>query len=190
MFAFALILVPLLEVLAFIEVGRSIGWVPALALLLLTSILGGRLLRIQGRSAITRVSRAASERREPGRAAIDGLLGFLGAALLAIPGFVTDVLGAILLLPPSRRLVGRRLSRHYGGRAMRICHHLRTLCRGRSGAAPRGRRGQRRRGRLRSAGALRRDPLRLGAGLLRLGIGPLSIGLLLPGRRGGLLGAA
>ncbi len=120
MFAFALILVPLLEVLAFIEVGRSIGWVPALALLLLTSLLGGRLLRIQGRSAIERVSHAVSERREPGRAAIHGLLGFLGAALLAIPGFVTDVLGAILLLPASRRLVGRGLSRHYGGRAMRF----------------------------------------------------------------------
>src|ERR1700710_3272542 len=101
MFAFALILVPVLEVLAFVEVGRSIGWLAALALLIATSLLGGRLLRIQGRSAIERVSRAVSERREPGRAAIDGLLGFLGAALLAIPGFLTDVLGTILLLPPS-----------------------------------------------------------------------------------------
>jgi UPF0716 protein FxsA len=136
MFVFALILVPVLEVLAFVEVARSIGWVPALALLLLTSLVGVRVLRIQGRSAIERVSRAVSERREPGRAAIDGLLGFLGAALLAIPGFVTDVLGVILLLPASRRLVERRLSRHYGGRAMRFATSSARFAAGARGRRP------------------------------------------------------
>jgi UPF0716 protein FxsA len=118
MFVLVLIGVPLVEVFVFIEVGRAIGWVPALAVLLGTSVLGVHLMRVQGRSAIERVSKAVSERRPPARAAIDGALGFLGAALLALPGFVTDVLGALLLFPSTRALARRWLSRSYAGRAM------------------------------------------------------------------------
>lgn len=118
MFVLVLIGVPLLEVFVFIEVGRAIGWLLAVALLLGSSVIGVWLMRVQGRSAIERVSMAVSERRAPARAAVDGALGFLGGALLAVPGFVTDVLGALLLLPPARRLTRRWLSRRYGGRTM------------------------------------------------------------------------
>ena len=118
MFVLALIVVPAVELFVFIEVGRAIGWLLTLLLLLGTSVLGAQLLRIQGRSAIQRVSLAVSERRPPAGAAIDGALGFLGATLLAVPGFVTDGLGAFLLFPPTRTLVRRRISRHYAGRAM------------------------------------------------------------------------
>jgi UPF0716 protein FxsA len=118
MFVLVLIGVPVVEVFAFIEVGRAIGWLPAVLLLLATSVLGARLVRIQGRLAIERVSLAVSERRAPGAAAIDGALGFLGAALLVIPGFVTDVLGALLLLGPTRRLARRWISSHYAVRVM------------------------------------------------------------------------
>ena len=118
MFVLVLIGVPIVEVFVFIEVAHAIGWLLAVALLLGTSVLGVRLLRVQGRSAIERVSRAVSEHRAPARAAIDGALGFLGAALLAIPGFVTDVLGASLVAPPIRTLTRRWLSRRYTGRTM------------------------------------------------------------------------
>jgi UPF0716 protein FxsA len=118
MFVLVLIGVPLLEVFVFIEVGRAIGWLLAVALLLGTSVIGVHLLRVQGRSAIERVSRAVSEHGAPARTAIDGALGFLGAVLLALPGFVTDVLGALLLFPRTRRLTRRWLSRSYAGRAM------------------------------------------------------------------------
>jgi len=111
---------PALEIFVFIEVGHAIGWLLAVVILLGTSVLGGQLLRIQGRSAIQRVSVAVSERRAPGRAAIDGLLGFLGAVLLVVPGFVTDAFGSLLLLPPTRSLTRRWLSRHYAGRTMRF----------------------------------------------------------------------
>jgi UPF0716 protein FxsA len=84
MFVLVLIGVPFLELFVFIEVGRAIGWLPAVVLLLGTSPLGVRLLRIQGRSAIDRVSLAVSEHRAPARAAVDGALGFLGALLLVI----------------------------------------------------------------------------------------------------------
>ncbi|MGO9321356.1 MAG: FxsA family protein [Solirubrobacteraceae bacterium] len=118
MFVLVLIGVPVVEVFVFIEVGRAIGWLLAILLLLGSSALGARLVRIQGRSAIERVSLAVSERRAPGRAAIEGALGFLGAALLVVPGFVTDFLGALLLLPPTRKLTRRWISSHYAGRVV------------------------------------------------------------------------
>jgi UPF0716 protein FxsA len=106
------------EVFVFIEVGLSIGWLLTVALLLGTSLLGVRLLRIQGRSAIEGVSLAVSEHRAPARAAIDGALGFLGGLLLVIPGFVTDALGALPMFGPTRVLARRWISRHYAGRVM------------------------------------------------------------------------
>jgi UPF0716 protein FxsA len=104
------------EVLVFIEIGHAIGWPAATLLLLGISLLGVLLLRVQGRAAIERVSQAVSERRMPGRAAIDGALGLLGCVLLIVPGFLTGVLGCLLLLPASRRLVRVLLLRHYAAR--------------------------------------------------------------------------
>lgn len=117
-FVLVLIGMAVVEVFAFIEVGRAIGWLVAVLLLLGTSVLGARMLHIQGRLAIQRVSLALSEHRAPGSAAIDGALGFLGGMLLLIPGFVTDVLGALLLLPLTQKLTRRWMSRRYAGRMM------------------------------------------------------------------------
>jgi UPF0716 protein FxsA len=116
MFLIVLIAVPVVEVLAFVEVGSAIGWLLATVLLLGTSVLGVQLLRIQGRRAIERVSAAVSEQRAPARVALDGALGFLGCVLLVVPGFVTDFLGALLVLPPTRALARRWTSRRYAGR--------------------------------------------------------------------------
>jgi UPF0716 protein FxsA len=118
MFVLFLIGMPVLEVFVFIEVGLAIGWLWAVVLLVGTSVLGVQLLRIQGRAAIERVSVAVSERRAPGAAALDGALGFLGGLLLVVPGFISDALGALLLLPPTRGLARSWISRHYAGRVM------------------------------------------------------------------------
>jgi UPF0716 protein FxsA len=120
MFVLVLIGTFVLEVFVFVEVGRAIGWLLAVVLLFGTSVLGARLLRIQGRSAIERVSLAVSEHRAPARAAIDGALGFLGCVLLVVPGFVTDALGVLLLFPLTRKLTRRWISRQYAGRMMRF----------------------------------------------------------------------
>jgi UPF0716 protein FxsA len=120
MFVLFLIAVPAVEVLAFIEVGLAIGWLLATVLLVGTSVLGVPLLRVQGRAALRRVSLAVSERRAPGGAALDGALGFLGCILLVVPGFVTDALGVLLLLPPSRALLRRWISRRYARVVMRV----------------------------------------------------------------------
>jgi UPF0716 protein FxsA len=120
MFVLALILVPVLELLVFVEVARAIGWLLAVVLLLGTSLLGVRLLRVQSQAAIERFSLAVYERRAPARAAIDGALGFLGGVLLVVPGFLTDTLGALLVLRPTRTLTRRWISRHYLGRMVGV----------------------------------------------------------------------
>jgi UPF0716 protein FxsA len=114
----ALIAVPAVEVFVFVEVGLTIGWVLATVLLVGTSLLGVPLLRIEGRSALRRVSLAVSEGRPAGGAALDGALGFLGCILLVVPGFVTDAFGALLLFPPTRALLRRWVSRRYARRVM------------------------------------------------------------------------
>lgn len=118
MFVLVLIGVAVVEVFAFIEVGRAIGWLVAVVLLLGTSVLGARMLFVQGRLAIQRVSLVLSEHRAPGHTVIDGALGFLGGMLLLVPGFVTDLLGALLLLPLTQKLTRRWMSRRYAGRVM------------------------------------------------------------------------
>ncbi len=116
MFVLIPIGVLIVEVFVFVEVGRAIGWPLAIVLLLGTSVLGVWLLRIQGRSAIRRVKVAVSERDAPTRAVIDGALGSLGCMLLVVPGFVTNVLGALLLFPLTRKPIRRWASRFYAGR--------------------------------------------------------------------------
>jgi UPF0716 protein FxsA len=118
MFVLALVAMLAVEIVAFIEVGHAIGWLLAVVLLLGTSVLGTQILRLQGRAAIARLSSAVAERRAPGRAAVDGILGFLGGVLLVVPGFVTDAFGLLLLFPPTRVLTRRWMSRHYAGRMM------------------------------------------------------------------------
>jgi UPF0716 protein FxsA len=118
MFVLALIGLPVLEVLALIEVARAIGWLQALVLLIATSLLGAQLLRVEGRLAVERLSLAVAQRRPPGDAALDGVLRFLGAGLLTLPGFVTDAAGALLLLAPTRAMIRRRMSRRLARRAI------------------------------------------------------------------------
>jgi UPF0716 protein FxsA len=116
----ALLAAPLVEVAAFVAVGLTAGWVVDVALLLGTSVLGVLVLRLESRAAIARVSVAVSPHQPPGPAAIDSALGLLGGVLLAIPGFVSDVLAVALLVPPTRRIVRRQLSRRIAQRVMRL----------------------------------------------------------------------
>jgi UPF0716 protein FxsA len=119
MFLLLLFAVPVLEVLAFVGVALAIGWLWALALLITTSVVGVGIARREGRAAIAELVRAVLERRPPGVAALDGALGAIGGMLLAVPGFLTDALGVLLLLPPARNLARRRIASHYGAGAAR-----------------------------------------------------------------------
>jgi UPF0716 protein FxsA len=99
------ILVPIAELYVIIQVGNAIGLVPTLILLLLDAVLGSMLLRHQGRAAWIRFNRALAEGRLPHKEVFDGVLVIFGGALLITPGFLTDIIGLILLIPPTRALV-------------------------------------------------------------------------------------
>ncbi len=110
-----LIGLPVLELLVLIQVGRHIGALPTLGLLVLTALLGLALLRRQGYAILASARSRVALGELPGAEMLSGL--FLAAAgmLLLIPGFITDVLGLCCLLPPLRRgliaWVARRLWR-------------------------------------------------------------------------------
>src|SRR5262245_15972266 len=103
------IVIPILELYVIIQIGGLIGVWPTLALLLADALLGSLLLRHQGRGAWRRFNAALAERRFPGREVADGLLIAIGGTLLLTPGFITDIAGVVLLIPPTRALVRRLL---------------------------------------------------------------------------------
>jgi UPF0716 protein FxsA len=109
------IVVPIVELYVIIQIGSLIGVWPTIALLLADAVLGSMLLRHQGRGAWRRFNAALAERRFPGKEVADGLLIAIGGTLLLTPGFVTDIVGAIFLIPPTRALV-RHFLRGYMGR--------------------------------------------------------------------------
>ena len=122
---FLFLALPILELYVIIQVGEAIGVLPTIALLILDSFLGAALLRSQGRAAWRRFNEALAAGRIPTREVFDGAMVILGGAFLITPGFITDVIGILLLVPPSRAifrgLVARMARRRaaFGVRAVR-----------------------------------------------------------------------
>lgn len=99
----AFILTPLVEIGVFIEVGGLLGVWPTLALVVVTAAVGVALLRRQGLSTFTRAREALRRHQAPVDEVFDGLCLLVAGALLLTPGFVTDALGFLLLIPAARR---------------------------------------------------------------------------------------
>jgi UPF0716 protein FxsA len=112
------IVVPLVELYLILQIGDSIGWLPTLALLVADSLLGSLLLRSQGRAVWARFTETMAQGRVPQREVLDGVLVIFGGAFLITPGFVTDILGLLLLLPPTRGLIRRVIVRRLGRRVV------------------------------------------------------------------------
>src|SRR3954449_2296503 len=110
------IVVPLAELYVIIQVGQAIGALPTIAILLLDSVLGSMLLRAQGRAVWPRFNETLAAGRMPHREVVDGVLVIFGGAFLITPGFITDIVGIFLLLPPTRVLIRRLLIRRLGRR--------------------------------------------------------------------------
>jgi UPF0716 protein FxsA len=110
------IVVPIAELYVIIQVGQLIGVVPTLFLLLADALLGSWLLKHEGRGAWRRFNEALAGRRFPGREVADGALIIVGGTLLLTPGFITDIFGVFLLLPPTRAITRRLLKRFTIGR--------------------------------------------------------------------------
>ena len=101
------IVVPIAELAVIIQVGQAIGVWWTIALLVADSLLGAWLMRSQGRVAWRRFVEAVEGARVPAREVADGVLVIFGGALLLTPGFLSDILGALFLLPPTRALIRR-----------------------------------------------------------------------------------
>ena len=113
------IVVPLAELYVILKVGDLIGWLPTLAILVADSLLGSWLMRSQGRAVWRRFQQTMQAGRVPHREVLDGVLVIFGGAFLITPGFITDVIGILLLLPPTRALFRHWLIRR-GGRMFGI----------------------------------------------------------------------
>lgn len=105
----ALLVVPLLEVLVIIQVGRAIGGWPTLALLLVESAIGAWLVRREGTRAWEALRTALTTGRMPAVELVDAALVLVGGVLLLAPGFITDIVGFFFVLPISRPITRRWL---------------------------------------------------------------------------------
>ena len=103
--ALAFIVVPIAELFVLFRLGREIGLLPTLALVLFTGFAGAVLARAQGLRTLRAMQREMLEGRVPGREILDGLAVLVGGALLLTPGLITDLMGLALLFPPTRRVI-------------------------------------------------------------------------------------
>ncbi len=115
---FLLILWPIAELFVAIKVADAIGVLPTVILVLAGWPIGMWLTKAEGRVAWRRLSEAVNAGRPPGREVIDGALVLIGGLLLIVPGFISDVLG-LLLLAPTRRLARGVIARNFQSRVVR-----------------------------------------------------------------------
>lgn len=104
------LIIPLVEIALFIEIGGFIGLWPTLGIVILTAILGSSLLRSQGTAAIADIKANLRKARDPSYQLVHGALILVGGVLLLTPGFFTDAAGLLLLVPQFRQFAIKRAS--------------------------------------------------------------------------------
>ena len=107
MYFFILLVIYLMaEGSALVFVAGQAGWLAALALIFLVSMVGAYLVRRQGAMALVRIQEALARRESPDAELLDGVFIFMAGVLLFIPGFLSDLVGLVLLIPPLRKAFG------------------------------------------------------------------------------------
>ncbi|WRP05540.1 FxsA family protein [Rossellomorea aquimaris] len=99
-----LIIVPALEIGLLVLSGQAFGLIPTVLLIITTGILGAYLAKKQGMEALRKAQQDMQYGQLPGDAIIDGLCILVGGVVLLTPGFITDAIGFLLLLPPTRKM--------------------------------------------------------------------------------------
>ncbi|MDH3199366.1 MAG: FxsA family protein [Myxococcales bacterium] len=99
--------VPLVELYLLIAIGRFLGPVPTIGLVLVTGALGAWFARLEGARVIRRWQEALARQELPKDGVIDGLLIFVGGLMLITPGILTDIAGLSMVMPPTRRVIAR-----------------------------------------------------------------------------------
>lgn len=115
----ALIVMPVIELTVIVQVAEKVGVLETFALLVGVSIAGAWLLKVQGLATWRSLQATMARGQVPTKEATDGALILFGGALLLTPGFVTDLFGILLLLPPTRAVVKSSFRKFLGGRALR-----------------------------------------------------------------------
>lgn len=108
------ILVPLLEIYLLLKVGGLIGVMPTLLVIIVTAIFGTWLLRQQGAATLRRYQNTVSQGQLPAQEMMEGFALLFGGALLLTPGFFTDIVGLLCLLPITRQPIVRWLMKKAG----------------------------------------------------------------------------
>lgn len=98
----ALVLVPLIEIYFLVQVSQEIGTPVTILLLIVVSVVGAWLVKREGRATWTRLRAALGRGEIPTKEAVDGAMILFGGALMLTPGFLTDIFGLLLILPPTR----------------------------------------------------------------------------------------
>jgi len=111
------LLVPLAELYVIIQVGQAFGALTTIGLLIVVSAVGAWLVKREGMSVWRRFQRQVQAGAVPGREIADGVMILFAGALLMSPGFLTDLLGIALLLPPVRAVVRAALMKRAAQRA-------------------------------------------------------------------------
>lgn len=106
-------LLPLLELYLLIRIGQMIGALTTIAVVIITALLGAALTRQQGVTTLTRIRHTLAQGSMPASEIIDALLIFIAGVVLLTPGFITDSIGFLLLIPQSRRVVKKWLARKF-----------------------------------------------------------------------------
>jgi UPF0716 protein FxsA len=107
------VVVPLAELYVIIQVGHAIGGWNTIGLLLVISIVGAWLARHEGFVVYQRVQERIARGEVPGKEMLDGLLILTGGVLLIAPGFISDVVGVLLIFPPTRAIPRAYLRRRF-----------------------------------------------------------------------------
>ncbi|MCU1485170.1 MAG: fsxA [Actinomycetia bacterium] len=114
--ALAFLVVPIIELVVIIKVGAAIGVLNTIGLLILSSIVGSWLMKREGLGVLRRIQAQLSAGQVPGKELVDAFLILFGGALMLAPGFLTDIAGMALLLPPVRAGVRAILRRRFTAR--------------------------------------------------------------------------
>ena len=133
----AFLVVPIVELFLIVQVGQQIGVLQTIGLLIAISVLGGWLVRREGARTWRAFTGATSAGRIPAREVADGALVLFGGALLLTPGFLSDILGLVCIVPPTRAVVRRWLLAVVARRATRPRRHRNDQAT-RLGGKPRG----------------------------------------------------
>ena len=108
-FVVLFLLIPIIEIFFLIKVGEVIGAWPTIILVVLTAVIGAALLRQQGLSTLARLQQNLGQGKLPAQEMIEGILLAVGGALLMTPGFVTDTIGFLCLLPVTRQWLAKAI---------------------------------------------------------------------------------